>query len=169
MRLCRLCSKPIPCKIKVDGKLRNVQNRRYCLTCSPYRAHNTRQLTEPLTEEARQKRTAEVRRAKYRKYQRKTRHHRKRLLVALLGGCCGICGYNRDCPSAYSFHHRDPASKKFEVSTRGLLARWEELIAEVRKCVLLCCRCHAEVHAGLHKDWEVRWKGQVAQSGRARP
>src|SRR5262249_57714306 len=110
MRLCRLCSKPIPCKIKVDGKLRNVQNRRYCLTCSPYRAHNTRQLTEPLTEEARQKRTAEVRRAKYRKYQRKTRHHRKRLLVALLGGGCGNFGYNRDRPSSLSFHHPHPGS-----------------------------------------------------------
>src|SRR5262249_58017980 len=112
MRLCRLCSKPIPCKIKVDGKLRNVQNRRYCLTCSPYRAHNTRQLTEPLTEEARQKRTAEVRRAKYRKYQRKTRHHRKRLPVALLRGGCGSCGYKTGCPSPYRVHHPDPSPPK---------------------------------------------------------
>ena len=87
----------------VDGKLRNLQNRRYCLTCSPYGAHNTRPLAEALTQATRQKRAAEVRRAKFRKYQRKARRQRKRLLVEMLGGCCQICGYGQDCPSAYSF------------------------------------------------------------------
>ncbi len=167
MRRCELCSQPFPLKIKVDGRLRNLQNRRYCLTCSPYRAHNTRLLTAPLTADERQARTTEVRRRKYRKYQRKCRRQRKQLLVDLLGGCCRICGYDRDCPGAYSFHHRDPADKTFELGTRGLLGRWHELIAEVSKCVLLCCRCHAEVHAGLHTDWELHWRGQVAQPGRA--
>ncbi len=158
MKCCELCSQPIPWKIKVDGKPRSLQNRRYCLICSPYKAHNTRQLVDPLTAEQRQQRTVESRRTKYRKYQRKARHHRKRLLVEMLGGCCQICGYDRDCPSAYDFHHRDPATKVFEVGSRGLLRRLDELIAEAGKCVLLCCRCHREVHAGLHKDWQLRWK-----------
>src|SRR5579884_4504234 len=113
MKRCELCSQPFPTKVMVDGKLRNLQNRRYCLSCSPYRAHNTGRLTEPLTPETRQNRTAESRRRKFRKYQRKTRRERKRLLVKLLGGCCQICGYNRDCLSAYAFHHCDPASKAF--------------------------------------------------------
>ena len=163
MHCCELCSRPFPTKVVVGGKLRNLQNRRYCLTCSPYGAHNTRPLAEPLTEATRQRRAAEVRRAKFRKYQRKFRRHRKRLLIEMCDGCCQICGYNRDCPAAYHFHHRDPALKAFELGTRGLLRRWDELIAEVRKCVLLCCRCHAEVHAGLHQEAEHRWEGQVAQ------
>jgi hypothetical protein len=167
LRQCALCSRPFPAKIKVGGRWRSLQNRHYCLTCSPYKAHNTRLLTEPLTAETRQQRTTEVRRAKFRTYQRKTRRYRKRLLVRLLGGCCQICGYDRDCPAAYAFHHRDPASKVFDVSTRGLLRRWDELIVEVDKCVLLCCRCHAEVHAGLYPDRVALWNGQVAQSGRA--
>ncbi|SRR6266542_361609 len=167
MQRCKLCLRLFATKINVDGRLRNLQNRRYCFTCSPFGAHNTRALE--LSPGTREVRAAEVRRAKYRKYQRKTRRLRKRLLVQLLGGRCGICGYDKDCPAAYSFHHRDPASKKFEISTRGLLGRWDELLAEVRKCVLLCCRCHAELHAGLHKEWEHRCEGQVAQLVVARP
>ncbi len=48
MRLCPLCSHPIPWKILVDGRRRSLQNRKYCLECSPYGAHNTRPLKEPL-------------------------------------------------------------------------------------------------------------------------
>lgn len=154
MRYCKLCSGSLPLKITVDGKVHNLQNRLYCLNCSPFGVHNTRRLTEKLTEDQRKQRTAESRRRKYRKYQRKTRNLRKRLLVELLGGCCQICGYNRDCPSAYELHHRDPAVKLFDAGSYGLLRRWDELVAEARKCVLLCCRCHREVHAGLHKEWE---------------
>ena len=155
MRCCKLCSGPLPLKITIDGRVHSLQNRLYCLTCSPFGAHNTRRLTEQLTAEQRQQRMAESQRKKYRKYQRKTRHQRKKTLVQLLGGCCHICGYNRDCPSAYDFHHRNPAEKLFEVGSYGLLRRWDELVLEARKCVLLCCRCHREVHAGLHKRTEI--------------
>ena len=40
MGRCELCSQPFPNKLKVDGRLRNLQNRRYCLICSPFGAHN---------------------------------------------------------------------------------------------------------------------------------
>jgi hypothetical protein len=163
MRYCKLCSGPLPLKITVDGKVHNLQNRHYCLTCSPFGLHNTRRLMEQRTEEERERRRKESDRAKFRKYQRKTRHQRKRLLIRFLGGYCQICGYNRDCPAAYDFHHRDPDTKKFDIGSRGLLRRLDELIAEAKKCVLLCCRCHREVHAGLHNDWELQWQGQVAQ------
>jgi hypothetical protein len=163
MRCCQLCSRPFPKKVVVDGKLRNLQNRRYCLVCSPFLAHNTRRLNESLTDDIRQRRAAEARQKKYRKYQRKARRERKRKLVQLLGGSCRICGYCKDSPRSYSFHHRDPATKAFSISERGLLRRWEELLAEVRKCVLLCSRCHDEVHDGLHPDKDAEWQGQVAQ------
>ena len=156
MRLCKLCSGPLPMKIEIDGRVHNLQKRHYCLTCSPFGAHNTRRLTEQLGEEERRRRKAESQRRKFRKYQRKARHQRKRMLIELLGSRCQICGYNRDCPAAYDFHHRDPATKLFDVGSRGLLRRLDELIAEANKCVLLCCRCHREVHAGLHKEWEIK-------------
>lgn len=162
-RICQLCSQPFPTKIRVGGQLHNLQNRKYCLTLSPYKAHNTRKLIKPFNPANNESQSAEASRAKFRRYQRKKRRHRKQLLIKMLGGQCLICGYNRECSVAFSFHHRDPACKSFEVSKRGLLRRMEELLAEVRKCVLLCCRCHSEVHAGLHKDWERLWEGQVAQ------
>jgi len=159
MRRCELCAELVPCKVRIDGKVRNLQNRRYCLTCSPFGTHNTRRLT--VTEAMRQERAAEVRRLKYRKYQRKTRRQRKRMLLTLFGGGCRICGYNRDCPGAYDFHHCDPALKSFELGSKGLLRKWEELLAEVKKCVLLCRRCHAEVRDGLHRELEKQWREAI--------
>lgn len=167
MRICRLCAQPFPTKIRMDGRAHSLQNRKYCLTCSPYKAHNTGQLVEALTEASRQRRTAETQRAKFRRYQRKTRRNKKKALVELLGGCCQICGYDQDCPRAYAFHHCDPLQKTFSLSNAGLLRQWDELVREARKCVLLCCRCHAEVHAGLHEGLQAAW-GQVAQFGRAK-
>jgi hypothetical protein len=166
VRLCRLCSQPIPAKIRVDGKAHSLQNRKYCLACSPYKAHNTRPLTEPWTGVSRQERSPEAERAKFRRYQRKERRKRKQRLVQMAGGCCLICGYNKDCPAAYAFHHRNPEEKLFDIGRRGILRRWEELLEEVKKCVLLCCRCHAEVHSGLHPEFETL-KRTGSSAGRA--
>ena len=166
MKRCELCNQPFPVKVEVNGKVRNLQRRRYCLACSPFLEHNTRQLE--VSEEMRQARAAEVRRRKYRKHQRKTRRQRKRWLVDFFGGSCQICGYCKDCPAAYDFHHRDPALKEFEIGSQGLLRRWDEVLAEVKKCVLLCCRCHVELHSGLHNDWDISDR-TGSSAGRAQP
>lgn len=73
----------------------------------------------------------------------------KQILVAEAGGCCRLCGYDR-CVAALEFHHLDPSSKEFGLSQRGARSI-EKLRAEVRKCMLLCSNCHAEVEAGLVK------------------
>lgn len=57
-----------------------------------------------------------------------------------------ICRYNL-CLEALEFHHVDDLNKEFTVSGRGLEAAWEEAS---KKCVLLCNRCHREVHSGFH-------------------
>ncbi len=64
------------------------------------------------------------------------------------GGKCAICEYNK-CPSALSFHHRDPKQKSFGVSDRGITRSWDKTRAEIDKCILLCANCHMEVHAGI--------------------
>ncbi len=73
----------------------------------------------------------------------------KQTLVAEAGGHCRLCGYDR-CVAALEFHHLDPAAKEFGLSRCGAHSI-EKLRAEVRKCVLLCSNCHAEVEAGLAK------------------
>jgi hypothetical protein len=73
----------------------------------------------------------------------------KETLVAESGGCCRLCGYDR-CVAALEFHHLDPSKKEFTLSRRGARSI-ATLRAEVRKCVLLCSNCHAEVEAGFVK------------------
>ncbi len=78
------------------------------------------------------------------------RHRRrmKELLVAEAGGCCTECGY-RQFVGALEFHHRDPATKRFQLSGVGLTRALAELREEAAKCVLLCSNCHAEVEGGV--------------------
>jgi len=88
-------------------------------------------------------------RAEYLKRQVKARRKllRKRL-IEMFGGHCTLCGYNRYY-GALHFHHKDPATKKFAINERELGKKWEVLVEEALKCVLLCGNCHAEVHAGI--------------------
>lgn len=78
----------------------------------------------------------------------KRRRELKKKLVEHFGGCCKICGYNK-CIAALSFHHLDPTQKDFELGTKGLTRSYEKLLVEASKCLLVCCRCHTEIHAGL--------------------
>ena len=78
----------------------------------------------------------------------KRRKELKRKAVDKLGGKCEICSYNKSI-DALHFHHRDPKKKSFGLSQRGLTRSWEKVKQELRKCVLICANCHAEIHAGI--------------------
>ena len=73
--------------------------------------------------------------------------------IALLGGVCDICGYS-GCPAAFDFHHTDPMEKDFSISDR--MTSLEAIRSELAKCVLLCARCHREVHDGWHPTYLER-------------
>ena len=75
----------------------------------------------------------------------------KQKLIDYKGGRCEECGYDKDSPSAYDFHHRIPSEKSFSIS-RYTRLKFESLKEEVDKCTLLCCRCHAELHDLERKD-----------------
>ncbi|HET8688875.1 MAG TPA: HNH endonuclease signature motif containing protein [Methanosarcina sp.] len=77
------------------------------------------------------------------------RDNTKAKMVASMGGCCQICGYDK-CNKALELHHLNPAEK--EISLSQALARpkkWEYLELEITKCILLCSNCHREFHAGV--------------------
>lgn len=59
---------------------------------------------------------------------------------------CSVCGYDR-CFEAIDFHHKEPATKKFEI---GMILQSKVnsvRLEELDKCVALCRNCHAELHA----------------------
>ncbi|MCW3027166.1 MAG: hypothetical protein JWN81_377 [Solirubrobacterales bacterium] len=88
------------------------------------------------------------------------RRRAKEILVKEAGGGCRLCGYDR-CLAALEFHHVDPGLKEFGVARRGAHGL-ERLRVEVRKCILLCSNCHAEVESGAVSVSEV---AQLGRSG----
>jgi hypothetical protein len=76
--------------------------------------------------------------------QQKRAHGRKREFIALKGGCCSICGYNKNM-AALEFHHEN--EKDFSLNVRTLSNRsMKLLLKELEKCTLLCSNCHREHH-----------------------
>lgn len=73
----------------------------------------------------------------------------KQKLVEHFGGACTECGYDA-CVQALEFHHPED-DKEFGIASKGMTYAYSRMLEEASKCVLLCCRCHREVHAGLRK------------------
>jgi hypothetical protein len=71
---------------------------------------------------------------------------RKKQLIEIAGGECCDCGYKKNI-SALEFHHLNPEEKSFGIDLRKCsCAKWESLVEEVKKCVLICANCHRERH-----------------------
>lgn len=66
-------------------------------------------------------------------------------LIRYKGGKCILCGYCKEIPRVFDFHHRDPKNKEFTIGQYSIL-NMEKLKTEVDKCDLLCKNCHAELH-----------------------
>ena len=80
----------------------------------------------------------------------KHRFNKKEKLKNSVGGKCQFCGYDK-CQRALHFHHIDPTQKLFIISDATARKKYsqEQIDAEIKKCVLVCANCHAEIHAGL--------------------
>jgi hypothetical protein len=73
----------------------------------------------------------------------------KTRIVNAMGGECVLCGYSK-CHAALELHHINPTEKDFALgSIRANSISWEKIVAELRKCVMLCANCHREVEAGV--------------------
>lgn len=70
----------------------------------------------------------------------------KQRLVAGFGSKCGACGLV-DHEVVYDFHHLDPHQKDFAMTAK--VRSWAALVAEAKKCAMLCSHCHRKVHMGL--------------------
>lgn len=75
----------------------------------------------------------------------KCRQNLKARLVKEFGGKCIKCGYNKSI-KALEFHHRDPNTKIFGISTNKTTKSFAKLLEEAKKCDLICANCHRELH-----------------------
>lgn len=79
---------------------------------------------------------------------KKWRLEQKQKCVDYKGGKCYICGY-KECLAALDFHHINPLEKN--KSGTGAIKDgccFDKNKEELDKCVLLCVRCHREIHSG---------------------
>lgn len=154
MRICE-CGNKILDEIKIDGKKKNLRNRKRCLVCCPYGGSP---YSVRYTVEQRRTKKLENGRKKTKKHYDKTkkltgigstnfrRKLRKSILVISLGGKCLSCDYGRILRNLV-FHHLDEKKKKIDLSERSFQFGWEKIYDEAQKCVLLCHNCHGEIHS----------------------
>ena len=59
---------------------------------------------------------------------------------------CTICGY-KVCAGALDFHHIDSSLKDMNIGNM-IANTWslDIIQQEISKCIVLCCRCHRELH-----------------------
>jgi 5-methylcytosine-specific restriction endonuclease McrA len=157
---CANCGSQFPNWIRIDGRLRCLKNRKYCLECSPFKSHNTikipakggyciscgKELTGNQTKYCSDFCKGHAFNYDTYKNTKIRAIERKLHFVQLLGGCCARCGYEKNL-TALTFHHLNPATKQFNLDARSLAsASFEAIEAEVKQCILLCHNCHHELH-----------------------
>jgi len=154
-RACRKCGKHIPYKLEINDKLYNLQNRKFCLECSPLGKRNTSP-NDPIERKPRTwNKYSEERKnqSKISIYRRGL--ERRRGLYKIKGGKCQICGYDK-CERVLSFHHREPSTKLFGLSLNNLWSKpLEELLIEAEKCDLVCANCHGEIEDSIARKTSI--------------
>jgi hypothetical protein len=83
-------------------------------------------------------------------FKKTNRFAKKEEIRNKFGGKCQICSYDK-CQSVLSFHHLPGTNKKFTISDAIVRKRKsdQELVEELKKCILVCANCHGEIHAGI--------------------
>lgn len=61
-------------------------------------------------------------------------------------GKCACCPETE--VACFVLHHLDPTQKDFGIG-ENIVRSWKLIINEIEKCVVVCCNCHAKIHAGL--------------------
>lgn len=97
----------------------------------------------------------------HKKYSKEYYHTKREELIKLLGGICVKCGSTENL----HFDHIDPQSRSFKIG-RLLNYSSEELAKEVKKCQLLCRKCHGEKSKKEGSLTRNRQKGSEIKSSK---
>lgn len=108
--------------------------------------HNRRKYSDP----KQYKREWNHRNRRRRQEEKMSRHRRLKVkLIKILGGRCFECRilYNGKNAGIFHFHHRNSTKKKFNVGNELTNRSWKKILAEAKKCNLLCANCHEMKHS----------------------
>lgn len=166
MKECRNCGKEFASFCQDgNGKRIDCRKREYCLECNPVGQRNFwrgKRVGEDGSRFDLQEYNCKTCNRKFSNRTRnlecttcvnkRVRNKRKAKGHEYLGGKCEICGYDK-CIDAMDIHHVNSDDKSFQLSNSWQL-KWETIEKELDKCVLLCCRCHRELHAGMHENFQ---------------
>lgn len=177
-KLCLKCKNEFPAAIVIDGKRRNLQNRDFCLTCSPLFTHNTKDLRQhsphlelpvvvlvdgieskkcscckdvkPLGSFYKRKDSGEPHRyCKECILERSVKTQRKnKEKMVQYKGGKCLICGYDKYLGAIDFHHLDPSKKDREQSNFKNLTL-ASAKEELDKCVAVCRNCHSEIHGGV--------------------
>jgi len=172
MKICKNCNKEFPTKIRIGEKNYGLYNRKFCLLCSPFKEHNTKDISKNIITEQNGKmykicsvckQNLEFNKENYYMRNRgdyqpqckscgnkKTVENQRNVKlksIEYMGGKCQFCGYSK-CVNSLDFHHKDPLQKSFNISA-GKCYNFDKLKLELDKCILVCRNCHGEIHGGL--------------------
>lgn len=167
---CKKCNEPIPAFVVINGVVRNLKLRKYCLVCSPFGEGNCKKLHLLTSKEHKICPLCKQEKLKSEFYTVKDKGRNvtssyckpctgldsakrssevKRKQVEYKGGKCVVCGYDK-CIEALDFHHVDPEEKDYTMSESN--GNFENSKHELDKTVLVCATCHREVHIGWHQE-----------------
>ena len=94
----------------------------------------------------------------YKAYKRKCTTAKKAWAVALLGGKCCICGYEKT-QRALTFHHKDRSDKGDSIARMVQDQSKETIKKELAKCILVCFNCHMEIEEEYDRVQRGRFSG----------
>lgn len=138
------CLKGHPTTVRSD--------RRYCPTCEKARTAHYRTDPERLARiNANNLRWRLANRDRTNEITRTARRKRIELLQELKSSIGCPCGERR--PAALDFHHRDGATKEGNIGMEASRWNMERLLAELKKCDVICANCHR-----VHHDEELQRK-----------
>jgi len=178
---CKKCGREFDYKQFINEKWVYLQNRYYCLYCSPYKEHNTAKLHIHESIKSIEEGWIICSTCKEKKsikdfyhrsegiyrwecktcHNNRVSHHRYTRRVNLklkaadyLGGKCQMCGRD-DYLELFDFHHLFK-DKEFNISVflkgkSGKSINWNNMIEEIKKCQLLCGNCHRKLHYETHQ------------------
>ena len=138
-KVCRKCGKELPMTDEYFYKRREDRYQSQCKECS--RKYNKEYY------EAHKEKISQNNRVGYARRERV-----KGELLAKWRKPCQKCGEQR--LYLIQFHHIDPTTKEFNVSTSAGNKKTEIVEEEVKKCVCLCSNCHDEFHYFYGKNPE---------------